>query len=87
MSRLGLSHPPAETEIRLQVPEFVARTDFELDAARAVAVDEQLAVAENPDDEIDRRVVQRHHLPYGEGRFRRAMIFASTVPLFLWRAL
>src|SRR5262249_10834881 len=51
-----------EAEVGLEIPELVARTALEVDAAQRIMPQEQIPVPEHSDDQVHWRVVQIHDL-------------------------
>jgi hypothetical protein len=77
---MDLSHLPIQPQIGLQVPEFVARSDFETNALRTVPVDQQLAIAKDSDDEVNRGSIQHDQLDRKTKELLHLSFEAETKP-------
>src|SRR5215212_8753493 len=53
---------PVEPPIRLHVPVLVVRPYLESDAPRRILIDEQLAITQNTESQIDRSAIEHDQL-------------------------
>ncbi len=65
---------PTKFEIRLEIPKLVPGVHLELNPLRSVEIDQELAVAQHADDQIDRCTVEHDELiGKAEGAFEIAL--------------
>src|SRR5215210_1811059 len=72
--------PSIEAKIGLEIPELVARSDLEVDAAQGVVLHQQLPFPEHADDQVHRRVVQSDDLNGEVGDLGQLLLEVEDLP-------